>query len=123
MSEVLIGFLGVVMDVVIMIIFFVYELYEKNKEIVYKDLLKLGKEIGGDIMGVMMNILFFLYISGIILMVFFYLKNGFFLGYMFLMNFLLELICVFIGSIGIVLMILIIFYFLIFFIFRKGNRK
>lgn len=123
MSEVLIGSLGAVMDVAITITSSVYELYEKNKEIARKDLLKSGKEIGGDIMGAMTNILFFSYISGTIPMVLLYLKNGSPLGYTFSMNFSLELIRALTGSIGIVLTIPITLYLSILFIFRKGNRK
>lgn len=123
MSEVLIGSLGAVMDVAITITSSVYELYEKNKEIARKDLLKSGKEIGGDIMGAMTNILFFSYISGTIPMVLLYLKNGSPLGYTFSMNFSLELIRALTGSIGIVLTIPIPLYLSILFIFRKGNRK
>lgn len=123
MSEVLIGSLGAVMDVAITITSSVYELYEKNKEIAHKDLLKSGKEIGGDIMGAMTNILFFSYISGTIPMVLLYLKNGSPLGYTFSMNFSLELIRALTGSIGIVLTIPITLYLSILFIFRKGNRK
>ncbi|MGG1367994.1 YibE/F family protein [Priestia megaterium] len=123
MSEVLIGSLGAVMDVAITITSSVYELYEKNKEIAHKDLLKSGKEIGGDIMGAMTNILFFSYISGTIPMVLLYLKNGSPLGYTFSMNFSLEFIRALTGSIGIVLTIPITLYLSILFIFRKGNRK
>lgn len=123
MSEVLIGSLGAVMDVAITITSSVYELYEKNKEIAHKDLLKSGKEIGGDIMGAMTNILFFSYLSGTIPMVLLYLKNGSPLGYTFSMNFSLELIRALTGSIGIVLTIPITLYLSILFIFRKGNRK
>ncbi|WP_129708378.1 YibE/F family protein [Priestia megaterium] len=123
MSEVLIGSLGAVMDVAITITSSVYELYEKNKEIAHKDLLKSGKEIGGDIMGAMTNILFFSYISGTIPMVLLYLKNGSPLGYTFSMNFSLELIRALTGSIGIVLTIPLTLYLSILFIFRKGNRK
>ena len=123
MSEVLIGSLGAVMDVAITITSSVYELYEKNKEIAHKDLLKSGKEIGGDIMGAMTNSLFLSYISGTIPMVLLYLKNGSPLGYTFSMNFSLELIRALTGSIGIVLTIPITLYLSILFIFRKGNRK
>jgi uncharacterized membrane protein len=123
MSQVLIGSLGAVMDVAITITSSVYELYEKNKEIAHKNLLKSGKEIGGDIMGAMTNILFFSYISGTIPMVLLYLKNGSPLGYTFSMNFSLELIRALTGSIGIVLTIPITLYLSILFIFRKGKRK
>jgi len=121
MSQILIGSLGAVMDIAITITSALYELYEKNKTITYRELIKSGKEIGGDIMGAMTNILFFSYISGTIPMILLFLKNGSPLGYTFSMNISLELIRALTGSIGIVLTIPITLYLSALFIYRKGK--
>lgn len=77
MSQILIGSLGAVMDIAITITSALYELYEKNKTITYRELIKSGKEIGGDIMGAMTNILFFSYISGTIPMILLFFEEWF----------------------------------------------
>lgn len=105
MAEILVGCLGAVMDVSITISSAIQELCEKNPNIQTKALLDSGREIGGDIMGTMTNVLFFAYVSGSIPMLLVYLRNGFQTGYTFNMNLSLELIRALTGGIGIVLAI------------------
>ncbi|MBM7683938.1 putative membrane protein [Pullulanibacillus pueri] len=123
MAQILIGSLGAVMDIAITLTSSVYELYEKNTEISRKALMRSGREIGGDVMGAMTNILLFAYISGTIPIILLYLKNGYPLMDTFSLNLSLELVRALTGSIGIVLAIPITLYLSMMFIFRKGSRK
>ncbi|WP_188689866.1 YibE/F family protein [Pullulanibacillus camelliae] len=122
MAQILIGSLGAVMDLAITLTSSVYELYEKSETLSRKALMRSGREIGGDVMGAMTNILFFAYISGTIPIILLYLKNGYPLIDTFSLNLSLELVRALAGSIGIVLTIPITLYLSMLFIFRKEKR-
>jgi uncharacterized membrane protein len=62
--EILIGFLGGIIDVAISISSSMNEIFINNKAISKKDLLKSGLNIGRDILGTMTNTLLFAYLSG-----------------------------------------------------------
>ncbi|WP_413775092.1 YibE/F family protein [Gracilibacillus pellucidus] len=123
MAGLLIGSLGAVMDVAITMSSSIFELYEKNKQISLKDLKKSGRDIGKDIMGTMINVLFFAYVSGSIPMLLLYFKNASPFGFTLSMNLSIELARALAGGIGIVLTIPIAIYTSIFFIKRKKARS
>lgn len=119
MAEILVGSLGAIMDISITMSSSIYELYNNNTGITSKQLISSGTEIGKDIMGTMINVLFFAYVSGAIPMILIYLKNGSAVFYTFSMNLSLELVRALTGSIGIVLTIPIAIYSSVFFIDRR----
>lgn len=119
MAEILVGSLGAIMDISITMSSSVYELYHNNADIPTKELLASGTQIGKDIMGTMINVLFFAYVSGAIPMILIYLKNGLAVFYTFSMNLSLELVRALTGSIGIVITIPIALYTSVFFIDRR----
>lgn len=122
LASILIGSLGAVMDIAITMASSMYELYEKDPDISSDKLIKSGLEIGKDIMGTMINILFFAYVSGAIPMILLYLKNGAAWGYTISMTLSLEIARALAGSIGIVLTIPIGLYTSLFFI-ERGRKK
>lgn len=71
-------------------------------------------------MGIMVNILVFVYLSGSILIILLFLRDGVLIIYIISFNFILEYMRVIVGSIGIVLSILIIMYIFIL-IFKNYN--
>lgn len=121
LASILIGSLGAVMDIAITITSSLYELYDKNHNMSLKDLKASGTDIGKDIMGTMMNVLFFAYVSGGIPMILLYLINGSTWGYTLSMNLSLELTRALVGSIGIVLTVPISIHTTLYFI-RKRRR-
>lgn len=105
LAEIMIGGLGAIMDVSITMSSSIGELLEKNKKMSKKALNKSGREIGKDIMGTMINVLFFNYLcSGLPIFVL-ALRNGFSLYNYISTNFTLEATRFLVGSIGIVLAI------------------
>lgn len=105
MAGVLIGGLGAVMDVAISISVAVNELINKDKNITVKALVLSVKEIGYDIMGTMINVLFFSYMCGTIPMMILKMKNGYPLYSILRFQIPFEIIRFLLGSIGIVLAI------------------
>lgn len=105
MAGVLIGGLGAVMDVAISISVAVNELINKDKNISVKALVLSIKEIGYDIMGTMINVLFFSYMCGTIPMMILKIKNGYPLYSILRFQIPFEIIRFLLGSIGIVLAI------------------
>lgn len=122
LASILIGSLGAVMDIAITMASSLYELYEKDPLISADKLIQSGLEIGKDIMGTMINILFFAYVSGAIPMILLYLKNGAAWNYTVSMTLSLEIARALAGSIGIVLTIPIGLYTSLFFI-ERGRKK
>jgi uncharacterized membrane protein len=122
MAGLLIGSLGAVMDVAITMSSSIFELYDKNNQISLKKLKASGIDIGKDIMGTMINVLFFAYVSGSIPMLLLYFKNASPIGFTLSMNLSIELARALAGGIGIVLTIPIAIYTSIFFIRRKRAR-
>lgn len=76
MSGVLLGGLGATMDVAISIAASIQEIVDRDHSVTFKALFKSGREIGYDIMGTMVNVLLFTFISGSIPMLIFRMKNG-----------------------------------------------
>ena len=105
MAGVLIGGLGAIMDVAISISVAVNELINKDKNISVKNLISSVKEIGYDIMGTMINVLFFTYMCGTIPMLILKIKNGY--KFLSIIKFQIpfEIIRFLVGTIGIVVTI------------------
>lgn len=105
MAGVLIGGLGAIMDVAISISVAVNELINKDKNIYVKNLISSVKEIGYDIMGTMINVLFFTYMCGTIPMLILKIKNGY--KFLSIIKFQIpfEIIRFLVGAIGIVVTI------------------
>ena len=108
--SIIMGGLGAIMDVAITISSSISELIDKDNNIEKRNLIKSGKMIGKDIMGTMMNVLFFTYLcSGLPIFVL-ALRNGYTLSNYINNNFSLEITRFLTGSIGIVLTIPISIY-------------
>lgn len=105
MAGVLIGCLGAIMDVAISISVAVNELINKDRNITVKALTISVKEIGYDIMGTMINVLFFNYMCGTIPMIILKIKNGYPLISILKFQIPFEIIRFLVGGIGIVLAI------------------
>lgn len=105
LAELFIGGLGAIMDISITMSSSFQELIDKNNEISNKALKQSGIEIGKDIMGTMVNVLFFTYVCGAIPSLILYLRNGITLTNALGMNLSLELTRFLVGSIGIVITI------------------
>ena len=105
MAGVLIGGLGAIMDVAISISVAVNELINKDKNISVKNLISSVREIGYDIMGTMINVLFFTYMCGSIPMLILKIKNGY--KFLSIIKFQIpfEIIRFLVGAIGIVVTI------------------
>lgn len=105
LTGVLMGSLGAVMDVSISIAAGVAEIVEKTPDIQLKPLLRSIREMGYDIMGTMINVLFFTYLSSAIPIVIVKIKNGYTLYHMIHFQLVFEIIRFLMGAIGIVLAI------------------
>lgn len=105
MAGVLIGGLGAIMDVAISISVAVNELINKDKNISVKNLISSVKEIGYDIMGTMINVLFFTYMCGTIPMLILKIKNGYKFLNIIKFQIPFEIIRFLVGAIGIVVTI------------------
>lgn len=105
LAEIIIGGLGAIMDVAITIAASFDELIMKNPDITRKALISSSREIGQDIMGTMINVLFFTYLCGGLPIFVLALRNGFSFTNYIGSNYSLELTRFLTGSIGIVLTI------------------
>lgn len=103
--ELLIGGLGAIMDIAITITSATNELIEKNPNISKKDLRVSLSNIGSDVMGTMVNVLFFTYFCGGLPIFVLAIRNGYTIFNFFRANFSIELSRFLIGSIGILLTI------------------
>ncbi len=105
LTGVLMGSLGAVMDVSISIAAGVSEIEKTSPDITIADLVKSIREMGYDIMGTMISVLFFTYISGGIPLVIVKIKNGYTLYHLIHFHLIFEIIRFLMGAIGIVLAI------------------
>lgn len=105
LAGILIGCLGAVMDVAITVHSAVAELLRTSSGLAKKDLLHSMREIAHDVMGTMINVLLFSYISGSLPMIVLKVINGYPLYSMIRFNIIFELLRFLVGSIGIVLAI------------------
>lgn len=105
LTGVLMGSLGAVMDVSISIAAGVAEIIKHTPDISAKALVRSVREMGYDIMGTMINVLFFTYISGAIPVLIIKIKNGYTLYHLVNFQLIFEIIRFLMGAIGIVLAI------------------
>lgn len=105
LTGVLMGSLGAVMDVTISIAAGVTEIKQQTPEISTKKLICSIREMGYDIMGTMVNVLFFTYISGSVSVVVIKIMNGYTLYHLVHFQLVFEIIRFLVGAIGIVLAI------------------
>jgi uncharacterized membrane protein len=103
--SVIVGSLGAIMDVAITICSSVNEIVRTTKGLILKDLIHSIREIAMDIMGTMINVLFFSYLSGTVFMIVLEVKNGYSIASLLQFSFVFEVVRFLIGSIGIVLTI------------------
>ena len=105
LSMLIIGGLGAIMDVCITISSSINELVCNNKKISTKELIKSSNEIGIDIMGTMINVLFFTYLCGELPIFVLAIRNGVTVYNTIKIFFSLGITRFLIGSIGIALAI------------------
>ncbi len=118
MAEIILGGLGAIMDVSISIASSMEELINKNNRISIKNLKRSCKNIGRDIMGTMINVLFFTYICSGIANLVIYFRNGIELKHLIHEYISLELARALTGAIGITISIPIAIYVSLF-IFKR----
>lgn len=118
----LIGGLGGIMDIAITITSSLFELKENNPKISSKELMVSGKNIGRDIMGTMVNVMFFTFLGGSLPIILLSVKNGVSVAN-YLTNFAtLEIVRFLAGGIGLVVSIPISLGLAIL-ILQKGRQK
>jgi uncharacterized membrane protein len=105
MSQILLGGLGAIMDVSITMSSTISELISRDPKISYRSLLQSGREVGHDIMGTMINVLLFTYLSGSIPLIILKMKNDVRLFTIVSQHMPMEWYRFLIGSIGILLCI------------------
>lgn len=105
LTGVLMGSLGAVMDVSISIAAGVAEILCKKPDIQMSDLVRSIREMGYDIMGTMINVLFFSYMSSAVPILVIKIKNGYTLYHLINCQLIFEIIRFLMGAIGIVLAI------------------
>lgn len=99
------GSLGAIMDVSISIAAGVSEVVDKTPGITVSALIKSIREMSYDIMGTMINVLFFTYLSGTLPILVIKIKNGYTLYHLVRFQLMFEIVCFLVGAIGIVLAI------------------
>lgn len=99
----LLGSLGAIMDVAVSVTSGVAEILQKEPEISDQSLSKSARQIGYDVMGTMINVLFYTYFVGRIPICLAQLANGMQVGVMFKYYMVYELLRFLAGAIGIAL--------------------
>lgn len=102
---ILLGSLGAIMDVAVSIISGVAEILEKDPEISNESLTQSVRQIGYDVMGTMINVLFYTYLAGRIPIYLAQLANGVRLDTLFQYYIVYEILRFLAGALGIVLCI------------------
>lgn len=122
LSGIMIAGLGATMDVAISIAAGLQELLIKSPDISRRDLMKSGRTIGYDIMGTMINVLFFTYLSGLFPMILIKLKNEIHILSILKHQIPFEICRFFIGGISIVVAIPISILISSFLLVRKEKK-
>ena len=99
----LLGLLGAVMDNAITINTAVSEIVATNPSVSYSKLVNSIYEIIYDVMGTMINVLFFAYLSSSLPIIILKLSNGYNLISVFTIDYIFDIVRFLIGSIGIVI--------------------
>lgn len=103
--EILVGCLGAVMDVAVSVSETAFELKKNNPGLLVSDFRKSMKELGNDVTGTMINILFYSYFCGTVPMILVQMKNKYKFSYICRFNLPFELTRFLTGSIGIIITI------------------
>lgn len=119
LTGVLMGSLGAVMDVSISIAAGVAEILQQTPDITVKALVHSIREMGYDIMGTMINVLFFTYISSGIPIMVVKIKNGYTMYHLIQFEMIFSIIRFLMGAIGIVLAIPVSGFFAV--VFLRGK--
>ncbi|MCT7399117.1 YibE/F family protein [Eubacterium sp. LFL-14] len=118
----LLGLLGAVMDNAITINTAVSEIVATNPSVSYSKLVNSIYEIIYDVMGTMINVLFFAYLSSSLPIIILKLSNGYNLISVFTIDYIFDIVRFLIGSIGIVISLPISGIIAVL-LFKKGFRK
>ncbi|MFA9378786.1 MAG: YibE/F family protein [Lachnotalea sp.] len=121
--EVILGCLGAVMDIAVTINSSVHELVETNNLVSLKEIYKSICEIGYDIMGTMINVLFFTFISGGIPLTILKIVSGYTLLNIIRYSLVFDIIRFLMGAIAIVMAIPISSLVAIFFVRKRLVKK
>ncbi|MCH5462372.1 YibE/F family protein [Lactobacillus sp. LC28-10] len=105
LAETILGSLGAVMDESTDIIASLMALKAEKPDISAKQIFKSGRQIGGEIMGPLVNVLFFIFVAETLPLALLFLKNANSWGYTFNMTMSLGVVQSLISGIGIVLTI------------------
>lgn len=122
MVSVILGMLGAVMDVAITVNASVSELVHTSPEISIKGLVGSIREIGYDIMGTMVNVLFFTYLSASLPTILLKIHSGYGFATIIRYEYVFDIIRFLIGAIGIVLTIPVAGFISVL-LFRKGGFR
>ncbi len=122
-AGIILGCLGAIMDIAITINSSVHELVETIPSITTKELYRSVKEIGYDIMGTMINVLFFTFVSGCIPMILLKIVNGYSLINIIHYSIVFDTIRFLMGAIGIVLAIPLSSFVAILFVRNRLVKK
>lgn len=104
-TEIIMGCLGAVMDVAVSVSETSCELLKENKMLKTADYIKSMRVLGADVMGTMVNILFYAYFCSAVPMILVQMKNKYKLNFIFRFDLPFELTRFLTGSIGIILTI------------------
>lgn len=117
--ELLMGCLGAVMDIAVSVSETSCELIKQNPALPIKDFKNSMRALGQDVMGTMINILFYSYFCSSVPMVIIQMKNKYKMNYIFRFDLPFELTRFLTGSIGIVLTIPIAAFVAWFILYKK----
>lgn len=120
-SSLLIGTMGASMDISITLSTAMNEISQRHKQLTPQSLYQSGIQVGSEVIGPMINTMFFSYLSGSIPLILIFLRNDMSFNYTFPISLSLEMTRALIGSIGIVLTIPITSYIASIFLTR-GNQ-
>jgi uncharacterized membrane protein len=105
LSEVLVGGLGAVMDVVVTMVMTVSEIVQTGEHVTRKSLIRSCRSVGDDLVGTMINLMFLTNIASCIPAFILYMRNGIHFSSILHYNVFFELARFLTGSIGTVLAI------------------
>lgn len=103
LAGVLIGGLGAIMDIAVTVTSSLFELHAANPHVSSVELVRSGRAIGRDIMGTMVNVMFFTFIGGSLPFILLSGRNGISVAEYFTSFASIELVRFLTGSIGLVL--------------------
>lgn len=123
LSEILIGALGAIMDVVVTIVMTVDQIMLHNPKTDRRSLWKSCRTVGDDVVGTMLGIMFFANVAASLPFIMLCMRNGFSFLTILRYNSFFELARFLTGSIGIVLAIPVAAFVAVFWYTCKQNRK